>query len=56
VLAALNYRELHTLRQERQIADAEFSERIRRAATLQADWIFRGSDAMKRLRAADSSS
>ena len=42
-LAALNYWQLHALRGVNGLAGAECSERIQRAWTLQADWIFQRS-------------
>jgi hypothetical protein len=43
-LAALNYWQLHALRGLNGLAGTECSERIQRAWTLQADWIFRRGD------------
>jgi hypothetical protein len=55
-LAALNYWQLHTLRDGRQFVGVGFSERIRRGRTLVAGWIFRGGDPMNRSRATVSGS
>jgi hypothetical protein len=53
---ALNYWQLRALWEGRPVASVEFSERICCTATLQADWNFRGRDAMKRSRAVVSGS
>lgn len=47
-LAAFSYWQLHALARFRASAGGDFPERIRRAWTLQADWIFRASDSTER--------
>ena len=57
-LAALNYWQLHALPGVNGLVGTHCSERIQRARTLQADWIFRRSDSKQTSRigaqAADS--